>query len=507
MSDSASTENFQSGKRGPSQNRQRAHSAGHTHEWIVCDSVNDSSNNKRKKLTLKSAEEKKVQPMDSNDSSEMPPPPSNPAIVASVKVQNQYARLSDCDDDESVKSVPPFRNRAVRNEKKPASGSAYPSSHTRPLKPVANASGPKLPAITITEPPTKELYAIIDKVSKNHTFHARSGELKIFPSTVEYHCNITENLSKLNVPYFTHPIKGEARFKSVLFGIPHMRIEYIWQQLAAHKIKPVSVDYLLTKDEREKNVSISALADHDSNRLRSYVLEFASASVKREEVHSIKYINRHVCSWRNFKTGGNGPTLCNRCCMFGHGQRGCGRVPVCSLCAEAHLSSSCPLASRTDSKAKHRCINCTNNKLNFQHCASSLDCPSRELYINRRKTANEARNKFSSASTALSARNAIHKSLPGTGGTHKQPRTNILSSSSSSKLQITKSAATSSMSYAEAVSGPRKKATLSRMNTQALFTLDECADLLFNAIEELQLCQTKLDQMKVLTGLLSKCLV
>lgn len=390
-------------------------------------------------------------------------------------------------------------NRSTRGRTSIASGSA---NHTRPVEPVAPAATPstKVPVITITEPPTKDMYSVIDKLSTGHSFLSRPGELKIFPSSAALHGAITAKLAELNVPFFTHPIKKEARFRSVLFGIPHMPIATIVAHLSEHNITAASVDYLLTKQEREKGVSTASLAALESDRLRSYVLEFSSATVKREQVHSIKYINHHVCSWRIFKSGGNGPTLCNRCCMFGHGQRCCGRTPVCSRCAEAHLTSECPSAGK-GSKQKFKCINCINNNLNANHCASSPECPSRELYMSRRRQANEARN-LKSTSNAPNTRGTNHKHAPRSNSTTRNR------AASTSRARTPHSVVIKSKSYADAVSGRRSKATPSQTNahSQSLFSIEECADLLFGAIEELQCCHSKLDQLKVLTGLLQRCL-
>lgn len=518
VNDSVSASGGVSGKVGS-----RRASSQRAGDWIVSDSESDNfsstNNNKKRPKHSTSLGSSQSIDMDSNrlditnsaaigaqqsDGILMPPPNGSSVHISSaLPLNNQFAVLSDseCDDIPPRKSDP-HRSKPAPSRTSAASGS---SIHTRPLSSVANGKVSKVPAITITEPPSKDMYAIVDKVSKDHTFHARPGELRIFPATAAYHSSITSALNDSKVPFYTHPIKGEARFRSVLYGIPHMLIDTIWQQLAAHNIRPLSIEYLLSKEEREKNVSTASLASLESNRLRSYVLEFNSTTVSRDLVHSIKYINRHVCKWRAFKSGGNGPTLCNRCCMFGHGQRSCGRATVCLLCADAHSATLCPLSAKPNGSKNYRCINCINNQLNYHHCASSPDCPSRELYRNKRKLANEARNKKPTA--AWNTRGGTHRSLPRQSETPLKSRAINRSAPGTSKAQTPHPAATLSKSYAEAVSGNRNRPASSRAPSQPLFSLDECADLLFSAIEELQLCQSKLDQLKVLTGLLKKCLV
>ena len=125
--------------------------------------------------------------------------------------------------------------------------------------------------------------------------------------------------------------------------------------------------------------------------------------------------------------------------------------------------------------------------------------------MNRRKKASEARNKELNPSNAPLTRDGTKMTVPRSVATplnHQQ----ALGSASS---RNSRPAVTSSSSYADAISGRRSRDTPLRAqsNSQSLFTLDECANLLFSAIEELQLCQSKLDQLKVLTGLLQKCVV
>lgn len=494
----------------------RSRSTSRQNDWNVTDSDSENVSSAKPKKhkqnnSLNSIDMETDDPASSAGHSErnlMPPPVAPLNLAPILALSNRFDSLSDRDDElnrQSTSKISSAKNNRSSSKSgakiNRSSGASGSSSHTNPINSAATASGQKVPVITVTLPPTKEMYDVIDKLSKDHTFYSRSGELKIFPSSAEYHRRITAKLSEMKVPFFTHPLKGEPRFRSVLYGIPHLPIATIVAQLSEHNIVPVSVEYLLTKDEREKNISTAALAGLESNRLRSYVLEFSSATVKRDQVHNIKYVNHHICSWRIFKSGGNGPTICNRCCMFGHGQRCCGRAPVCSRCAEAHSTSDCPLSPGKNGRMKFKCINCINNELDSKHCASSPDCPSRELYTSRRRLANEARNKKSATSNTSRVVTPRHVSR-----SNGPP---LMQGIATSRARTPHRAATMSKSYAEAISGARSRTTpsQSKSHSQSIFTLDECADLLFSAIEDLQGCESKLDQLKVIAGLLQKCLV
>ena len=492
--------------------KSRSRSASCHAEWDISDSdAVSTAKSYKKKKTVRTGQVNSVSPMDtsvSTDPSTLMPPPLAP--VTALPVMNRFESLSDVGDiDENAEWRTATGNkRRARKPKTTATSTTtanVSSVHTRPLKPPARPAGPKAPAITVTAPPSKELYSLVETVSKNHTYLARESELKIFPASADDHRRIVKSLVESEVSFFTHPVKDEARFRSVLYGIPHLPIETIREQLAAHKVVPVSIEYLLSREEREKNVQVASLANHEFNRLRSYVLEFSSAAVKRDDVHSVRFINRHVCKWRPFKSGGAGPTLCNRCCMFGHGQRSCGRSPVCSLCAQAHPASVCPLASMDNSKTKFCCINCVSNKLNAHHRASDPGCPSRELFMARRKAANEARSRGPTAKS-YSAKKARSVLPPSRAPVSPQPRpSDRRSGPTSATSRPTSATPLNSQSYADAIRGP--KIRKSAPANSDLFTLEECSLILFEAIEDLQNCHSKLDQLKVITKLLQKCLV
>lgn len=426
-----------------------------------------------------------------------------------LELSNKYQTLTDADDDATDASTTRQGKASGSIQMRPPKQSDL-SRHTRPLEQSkTNVTKPKVPSITITAPPSQQLYAIVNNVSNNHKFLGRPSELLVFPVTVECHKRITEELRNHKMPFYTHPLKRKANFKYVLYGIPHMPIDTIRTELEHVNIAPIAVSYLLSKTERDNNVSPSSLANADSDFLRSYVLEFTPGEVTREQIQKISYINRHVCKWREFKTGGNGPTLCHRCCMFGHGQLNCGRDPVCALCAEAHLTSDCRLFNSQNPKAKYRCINCIINKVNHNHRASAPDCPSREIFKTSRARTNTARNNQRPTTNATASRSGFHPRSR-SKSRHTQSQQNLSTRAvprSSRPAAQPHVASINSVSYADATAG-RRSGVQSRQNSQQpLFSLEECTTLLFDAVNDLLNCRSKLEQLKVMTNLLNKCLV
>lgn len=396
------------------------------------------------------------------------PPPNDPPV--NVLTSNRYQLLGG--------------SNALSKSKSAAKG------------PKPQAQPNRAPPITITAPPCSQLYELVNTLSKGHRFMAHRNELLVLQSSVDEYKSIVNGLRESKVPFFTHPLKLVKSFKSVLYSIPLLPLADIEKELNELNVPPLSVSYLLTKDERDRGVRQEDLAGSACEHMRSYLIEFMNEKASRDFVHSIRFIGQHACKWRTFQTGNGGPTLCRRCCSFGHGQMSCGRDPVCALCAGKHLTDECTMSLRSDAQKRFCCVNCVSNKLKAHHRASDLECPSRELYAARRKSANEARSRRPTAS------NASQTFAP------TPMRANKPAAPNAPKVRAPPHpAATRSTSYAKAVSGSHTWSTAPGPNKQSLFSIDECADLLFTAIDDLQRCHSRLDQLKVLTSLLQQCLV
>lgn len=357
--------------------------------------------------------------------------------VPPFKLANRYQQLADRNDDVNGVFTPRQVSTSLRGSDK----------HTRPVvKPQDKPA--KAPSITITSSPTQSLYTIVNQVSESHSFLGRSNEHLIFPKTVDDHTRIMDELRQSNIPFYTDPTTDKSRFKQVLFGIPHMPIDDILNELEQHDINPISVEYIPSKIERENHISPLTLANQEMDTLRSYLFEFSPGDVTREKLLDVKCIGHHICKWRDFKNSGKGPTLCNRCCMFGHGQRNCGRDPVCAICSEAHLTSDCRLICSNNTLFS--CINCINNKSNHQHKANDPDCPSRGIFRNNRR-------RTSTASFAIKVTVQTSGSIRRSRSQSRQTSAPKVKSKIPTKyFNLSQSrAAVNTLSYAEAVKGNR----------------------------------------------------
>lgn len=209
-----------------------------------------------------------------------------------------------------------------------------------------------------------------------------------------------------------------------------------------------------------------------------------------------------------YKPKRNGTTICMRCCMYGHGQASCSRYTVCMLCAGEHLTSTCTIHNKTDNNnnISFTCFNCKSAKLPHTHKANDVNCPFRAKYENARNNtrtkiptnqqthANATRliqappppplrSSFADSMRAPTAsRTHFNTATTTTNNTHPQARTNTNAHFNNA----------STHSYAN---------DSTNVNNNK-WSFEECSNILFDSIERLQQCKSKLDQLKVIADLL-----
>lgn len=63
--------------------------------------------------------------------------------------------------------------------------------------------------------------------------------------------------------------------------------------------------------------------------------------------------------WLCYSLKYKGPTQCRICLMYGHGQNGCNRKPVCMLCASTeHIFEICPFNKNESDHVVFKCADC-----------------------------------------------------------------------------------------------------------------------------------------------------
>lgn len=344
--------------------------------------------------------------------------------------------------------------------------------------------------IVVTEHES-DIQAIIKELGLNCNLKLNSVGRKIFPATIADKDKIIKKLKEKKIDFFSHPETNAKAFKVILSGLPEIDTKDIKESLAEHQITPSKIVMFNTQSK---------------NKL--YLLHFDAEKVNKKKLDTIKYVYHHVISWLPYKPKRNGPTQCMRCLMYGHGISSCFRYAVCMVCAGSHLTkehdANADIADNTNTEFK--CFNCLSAKLPHNHKANDAACPFRLKYENAR---NNARNKTTTQRTQSNQNAHTQNHRPTQTQTKKPSRpsyadTARTATASTSHAQF--DTTTNSRKQSEAHSNTRFNDTSSHTNRNAntnnLWTIDECANLLFDSIEKLQKCNSKLEQLKVITNLL-----
>lgn len=275
----------------------------------------------------------------------------------------------------------------------------------------------------------------------------------------------------------------------VLSGLPQIDVKHIEESLIAQNVTPTKITMFNTLSK---------------NKL--YLIHFNAEQVNKKKLENIKYVYHHVIKWQAYKPKRTGATICMRCCTYGHAQQSCFRYIVCMLCAGEHLTSECTVHKKGENTNNiFTCFNCKSANLSHNHKANDVNCPFRAKYEIAR---NNVRNK-PTPSQHTQANTARYVQAPPLRSSYADNMRTTTSSSSRTYSNATNN--TQSQTRTHTNTGARSNNTQSHSNNinndnvnvnKNLWSFDECANILFDSIERLQQCTTKLEQLKVITDLL-----
>lgn len=339
--------------------------------------------------------------------------------------------------------------------------------------------------VVVTDYKTK-IQEMLDASQCGFNLQINSVGRKILPKTAEDKTKIIDLLEKEKINFYTHPENDNKTFKVILSGLPQVEIKYIEDSLKEYNVAPTKVTMFNTQAER-----------------KLYLLHFNASEVNRKTLEPIVYVHYHKIKWLPFKPKRNGPTQCMRCLMFGHGIKSCNRYTVCMLCAGSHLTKDCTTHNNTDTKTntnlQYTCFNCKSANIAHNHKANDANCPFRSKYEEAKKNAR--------SKTTTNNRSQAH--TPHFDPATQPPPLNVTFADS---LRAAAAAASSSTNtQPSAHTNTSQNNTSSRSNpggnsnanpSSNLWSIDECANLLFDSIDKLQKCSSKLEQLRVITNLL-----
>lgn len=215
-----------------------------------------------------------------------------------------------------------------------------------------------------------------------------------------------------------------------------------------------------------------------------YLIHLNKNEISINDLRKIKAINHTIVNWMPYKYRRRGPTICNKCLMYGHGAQNCMRTPHCLLCAGNHEMTKCSLNANNSSDNNtivYKCFNCSKHNKQNNHRANDLNCPFREEYINMK-------NKLVSN----------HKQ-PAQSETHRNKQAPHQTTDKSQQRPISHiNKVTHGTSYADQLRNSANHTD----NEEELFTMSELLSIFKNAVSRIKQCKTKLDQISVIASLL-----
>lgn len=256
-----------------------------------------------------------------------------------VNTSNTYAELTD-NDDENIVAI---------------------HSHMKP-KTV------KVPPIICIDANYNDIINLIKATKiENYSLKYISMGLKVFCSTLDDYEMLCSSMKSNNVQFFTHDVSSRKTQKFVLSGLPNFEISEVKEALQQEKLEIIDVKKMKTK------------SDNVNHAL--FLVYFNNNSTNLQNLRKVKFILNVCVDWKPYQQARNGPTQCNNCQLYGHGNKNCHLKPRCAKCGLKHLTSACMKDQQPQPEAQfiHKCCLCGGD-----HSSKDKSCPKRLSYIEMR---------------------------------------------------------------------------------------------------------------------------
>lgn len=321
----------------------------------------------------------------------------------------------------------------------------------------------KPPPLVVTDQQSKIDKILLENGINKFNLKIMTIGTKVILDNSEDYDKISTHLNNAKIDHFSYASKDKKLRKVVLSGLPVMDIELIKSELNSLNIQPELIIQMKTRNPNPHRAL--------------YLIHINSQQITFADLQNIKSISRTIVRWSQYRPKHNGPTQCRNCAMYGHGTSNCHRKPTCSLCANTeHNQSSCPLNNLPqDASPMYKCSYCVKNNLqNVNHKANDPKCPARMAYSNARRN--------------VATRQVDEKSKQSA-----RQQYNVPMIPAPSPPPITRS-------FRDAVT---QGSTSPVTENEDLFTTTQLLQIFTNAVHDIKKCRTKLDQIQVITNLLS----
>lgn len=285
---------------------------------------------------------------------------------------------------------------------------------------------------------------------------------KVFPPDNEKFEFCKQTLKKKNIEFHSFNSKENRLYTTFLYGLPRINSDDIIKELKSYNLIPSSVVELNTK--------------FSSNNNAVYKVQFTRKTFNPTSLKNIRTISNVIISWKKHKPkNSENPTQCWNCLMYGHGGEHCNRRAACMICADQHHTNECPFNMNDKRPAVFSCFNCKKQgKERYDHSANDIKCPLRTLYLETRARAtskNSQRNIRTQHSNTYQFNNSDFPTVN---------NNNVINNKRSNN----------NVSYANQLK-----------SNNDLFSIDELFDIFTTAMEDLQRCTSKVQQIKVVMGM------
>lgn len=260
----------------------------------------------------------------------------------------------------------------------------------------------KIPPIVTINMTHIEINAVMSRAGIiAEMFHMKymSIGIKIMLNSIENFQKAKKCLEDEKKHFFTHDIASDKCTKFVLSGLPDLDLTYVKNELHEANITCLDVQKMRLKTSRYEKQAL-------------YIVYFANNTMTLKQLKEHAYVLNLSVYWRPYISARSGPTQCNNCQQYGHGQKNCYFPPRCYKCGGKHLSDDCTLCNMEEDNFVPRCCLCGAN-----HESKDKYCPKRIEFIQNRINSS---NKNTRTSRPSPTNQFLNKSF-----TLAQPETNI----------------------------------------------------------------------------------
>lgn len=290
---------------------------------------------------------------------------------------------------------------------------------------------------------------------------------KVFPPNNEKSDLCKKLLIDGKIEFHSFNSKENRLYTTFLYGLPKISTVDIVNELKNYNLIPSSVVEINTKFSTNNNAV--------------YKVQFTRKSFNPSSLKNVKTITNIIITWKKHKPKNNKtPTQCWNCLMFGHGGEHCNRRPACMICANQHHTNECPFTTNDKRPAVFSCFNCKKHgKERFDHSANDVNCPLRSLYLETRE---RATTKNSQRFGKHQLNNNFQYNTADFPAVNNQTNNNNTNYSYRPNMSV---------SYANQLK-----------SNNDLFTVDELFNIFTAAMEDLQRCSSKVQQIKIVMSML-----